>query len=304
MRRRRIVFGAAILSMIVLGLGVLAVRRTADSAKGADSVKSRGLSPSPSRVLLVGDSLAYQSSGYFKSILAGDGATAYTATYGGTALCDWLPILPALLRQSRPSVVELEFYGDHFTPCSTRGTSASHPLTKAYLVENYAAAARASAIDIRAAGARAVWVVAPVSSSNDPLPLLIAKAEYGASRQIVPSILDNAGSYVLAGGKFTRSLPCLTWEPCPPIDGQHGMAIVRSPDGLHFCPVSVTGAKGQVGRCPVWSSGAWRFAAAMAGPVVGSVSLSNPPTKPPLGLPISHERPGPVSSTSRANSSP
>jgi len=42
---------------------------------------------------------------------------------------------------------------------------------------------------------------------------------------------------------------------------------VRSPDGVHLCPV------GNVFDCPVWSSGAWRFGRAMAAPVVRDYKL-------------------------------
>jgi hypothetical protein len=75
---------------------------------------------------------------------------------------------------------------------------------------------------------------------------------------------------VLDHGQYTDSLPCLPNEPCtgPVI---HGVRTnrVRAPDGVHFCPVTVLGRA----PCPVWSSGAFRFGAAMAAPVIADFGL-------------------------------
>ena len=61
------------------------------------------------------------------------------------------------------------------------------------------------------------------------------------------------------GGTFARTLPCLIGEPCTgPVVGGVPSNVVRSPDGVHFCPVTVVRVS-----CPVYSSGAFRFADAM-----------------------------------------
>jgi hypothetical protein len=49
---------------------------------------------------------------------------------------------------------------------------------------------------------------------------------------------------------------------------------VRSPDGTHFCPTSSGGANGLVGRCAAYSSGAFRYASAMAAPIRADFHLS------------------------------
>jgi hypothetical protein len=71
----------------------------------------------------------------------------------------------------------------------------------------------------------------------------------------------------MANGAFTWSLPCLPFEPCT---GASGTNIVRSPDGVHFCPTGDTTIEGYFEVCNVYSSGAFRFAAAMLGPALKS----------------------------------
>ena len=73
---------------------------------------------------------------------------------------------------------------------------------------------------------------------------------------------------------FVSMLPCLFFEPCtgPTIAGVR-TDIVRSPDGVHFCPNQVGNAVGVVPGCDAYSSGAFRFAAAMAGPVIREFGL-------------------------------
>jgi hypothetical protein len=223
------------------------------------------------RVLLVGDSLAYEAAGYFSAILSNYDATVSAATVGGTALCDWLPLLPSLLATNRPTVVELEFYGDNFTPCTF--DRKEHAEVGPELVANYAAAAGKAAREIHGSGAYVIWVSAPVAASDDPRPEQISNAEYQASRSIVPEALDDAGEAVLAHGRFTWTLPCLPTEPCPTINGRSIGAVVRSEDGLHFCPTDERAQRGVTGPCSVWSSGAWRFAAAMAAAVTKHFGL-------------------------------
>jgi hypothetical protein len=73
----------------------------------------------------------------------------------------------------------------------------------------------------------------------------------------------DAGRAVVAGGRFTATLPCLPSEGAA--DGcVDGRIPVRALDGVHFCPRREgPGTDG----CPVYSSGAVRFGFAMAQPV-------------------------------------
>ena len=75
----------------------------------------------------------------------------------------------------------------------------------------------------------------------------------------------DAGAAVLDRGKWTETLLCLPNEPCTSTD-VHGapVNVVRAPDGMHFCPTAPVAVNGVTPLCPVWSSGAFRFASAMA----------------------------------------
>ena len=77
----------------------------------------------------------------------------------------------------------------------------------------------------------------------------------------------DAGAAVLENGRFTETLPCLPGEG--PAQGcRHGEIQVRAADGAHFCPDVIYPPGDPAGACAVWSSGAFRFGAAMARPVV------------------------------------
>jgi hypothetical protein len=80
----------------------------------------------------------------------------------------------------------------------------------------------------------------------------------------------DAGAAVLDHGRWTATMPCLVTEPCTgSADGiDHGVNVVRSPDGTHFCPTAGTAEQGVTDGCAVWSSGAYRFGSAMAVPII------------------------------------
>ena len=57
-------------------------------------------------------------------------------------------------------------------------------------------------------------------------------------------------------------MPCLRNEPCSQVDTNAQRANqVRALDGAHFCP---TPKVSPTANCPVWSSGALRFALGLA----------------------------------------
>ena len=81
----------------------------------------------------------------------------------------------------------------------------------------------------------------------------------------------HAVTYVDAGtavesrsGGFTRQLPCMSIEPSC---GTNGTNVVRSPDGIHFCPDGTPATRGVTGPCDEYSPGAFRFALAIVSAV-------------------------------------
>ena len=80
------------------------------------------------------------------------------------------------------------------------------------------------------------------------------------------SVAPDAGAALVAADtSFTVTLPCLQDEPC--VGGIDGQNVVRSADGIHFCPSNAEADRGVTGECPVWSSGAHRYGHTLAAPV-------------------------------------
>ena len=78
----------------------------------------------------------------------------------------------------------------------------------------------------------------------------------GLIAAVGPNLQVPAGTTIVdAGGQYVLQLPCLPGEAeC----GPDGSNVVRSDDGVHFCPGP------NLKPCPVYSSGALRFAMAIS----------------------------------------
>jgi hypothetical protein len=69
------------------------------------------------------------------------------------------------------------------------------------------------------------------------------------------------------GGGWTKVMPCYPFEVSNTQACVDGLVNVRSADFGHFCPTTAAPIAGVVPTCEVWSSGAWRYAAAMTAAV-------------------------------------
>jgi hypothetical protein len=224
-------------------------------------------------VILYGDSLAWEAQAPFRAALLAAGVPqVVTRTYGGTAICDWLPQMRIDEEELHPQAVVIEFSGDAFTPCM-RGRRGQ-PLTGAAYYEKYRSDAR-TALSIFAGGDTTVYLAgAPISRhawlSRDPhadrlnrLYASLADPEAGVH-------YVDAGSSVLNHGRWTETLPCLAQQPCTGGPGADAgpVNVVRAPDGNHFCPVAPPAIQGVTLACPIYSSGAYRYGTAMADAVL------------------------------------
>ncbi len=232
--------------------------------------------PSPPRIALYGDSLSMQSAQYFQFFANADGAAVLLGAYSGMAICDVLPRMSSDVTSWKPNVAVVQFSGNTFTACMKGYTFG----TPAYY-EKYRKDAQ-TAIDIlRGHGARVLLMGAPIDSSarlsENVTRLNAIYADLARANRDVTYV--DAGRSVLADGKFTWTLPCLTFEPCP---GASGTNVVRSPDGLHFCPTGKAPIEGPYAVCDVYSSGALRFAIAMLGPAIGAESHRPATTAAPV----------------------
>jgi hypothetical protein len=226
---------------------------------------------------LFGDSLAVQSEPYFNFLLqAGGKATVSDFAYGGTAACDWLPEMREYARTAHPRAVVLEFEGNTFTPCMhgcPAGSSAA--------VSRYCSAVTTAIHVFLGVGTHVFLVGTPISRTQ----WIAHDSDWDALNLALAALAEKYPghvTYVDAGRavegphqSFVWTLPCLFFEPCTgPTIGGVRTNVVRSPDGVHFCPDQSGNAVGQVTRCDVYSSGAFRFAAAMAGPVIRDFGLA------------------------------
>jgi hypothetical protein len=233
------------------------------------------------RVVLYGDSLAWQSRDFFAAALAGAGITQVTTrTFGGTAICDWFPQMRADAASLHPDAVVVEFSGNALTRCM-RALDGSALAGAAYF-EKYAADA-AAVLDIFTPGHALVFFAgAPISRraerTGDPTAPTLHAIYATLARSTPYGRYTDAGASVLADGRWAETLPCLAGEPCTGGRDANGtpVNVVRSPDGAHFCPGAAAAVRGVTGACSVWASGAWRFGNAMAAPVIAELAARQP----------------------------
>jgi hypothetical protein len=215
------------------------------------------------RVVLVGDSLADEASSVIRYLTPGK--LMIPRYFGGTAPCDWLD---RELQATPTTVVVITFTGNNHGDCMLDAFDA--PMVDDELVEKYTADVRVLIDRATAAGA---WVVLVGQPRHHPV--LDADVEIEGLNAAYRELADTLPhvSFVDAGhhvetpdGHYTDRLPCTEHDvDCAP----DGTTIVRG-DGVHFCPVV------QVNPCPVWSSGAVRFGAAIATAVNDPTELQRP----------------------------
>ncbi len=226
-------------------------------AAGVDALAAQTatwLAPSATidRIVLVGDSLAQETFSFIEYLTPA--ATVSPRFWGGTAPCDWLG---ADLGSGPSSVVVITFTGNSLTPCMADG--AGGHLADDALVERYRADLGVLVDRARRSGARVVLVGQPYRAPSFDADLEVAGInevlqQYAASFAHV-SFVDAGAAVETPDGRYAERLPCTpTDSDCAP----DGTTVVRG-DGVHFCPIAGENP------CSVWSSGAFRFGAAIAG---------------------------------------
>jgi hypothetical protein len=227
-------------------------------------------------VVIFGDSLTYQAEPYFNLLVqAGGKAVVSDYAFGGTAVCDWLPKMRAVANSERLQAAVLEFVGNTFTPCMDNCVVGSQAAVGRYC-SNLSVAIQIFV----AVGTHVFLEGTPIDYhewvTHDPHwndlnnAIAVLAEKYPGEVTYV-----DAGKAVEGSDQsFVWTLPCLYFEPCtgPTISGVKSN-VVRSPDGTHFCVGQSGNAVGQVDACRIYSSGAFRFAAAMAGPVIAWLHL-------------------------------
>jgi hypothetical protein len=220
--------------------------------------KSARAAVASGQVDLFGDSLGYQAEPYLtKFFTETNDYTVSSYTYGGTATCDWLSRM-AVAALERPRAAILVFSGDAFTPCMEGVALQGSRYFALYTTYTEQAIAI-----FRAVSAHVFLVGTPVNKASvagwDHLDSIYRQLALADPLTVT---YVNAGAAVeTVTGHFARTLPCMSIEPTC---GSDHTNIVRSPDGIHFCPDGIPATRGVTGPCDEYSSGAFRFALAIA----------------------------------------
>jgi hypothetical protein len=206
---------------------------------------------------LFGDSLGYQAEPYLDKLLADKGGyTVSNNTFGGTATCDWLSKMTVAAGE-HPRAAILVFSGNAFTPCM-EGVALRSP----DYYDLYTGYTEQAIRIFSAVGAHVYLVGTPIDQSSvvgwDRLDHIYRQMAEANPRAV--TYVDAGTAVESASGGFAWQLPCLRFEPsCGPA----GTDIVRSPDGVHFCPDGTPATRGVTGPCDEYSPGAFRFAHAI-----------------------------------------
>lgn len=243
---------------------------TASPAPVVSTVSSPGVSSTSSprvdepfdkqfdTVVLLGDSLLKEALPYLHTELTN--LTVVDLAFGGTAACDGLGLLPML---TSGTVAVLSYTGNSLTPCmAVGGTHLKGDELLAKYHDDVATLVQRSIT----AGASVLLVGQPVRSESHGGNEIVddLNAFYEGLADATPTVVHfvDAGAAVEGNdGSFTPTLPCLVGErEC----GPGGYNVVRSNDGLHFCP-----GLEAFDDCTTYSSGAYRFAMTIAAALIG-----------------------------------
>jgi hypothetical protein len=239
------------------------------SGKGATTTSSTTSIPAevhyPPRVALFGDSLSWEAQPYYTSLVHATGETALTYdSHGGTAVCDWLSRMAEVATSYHPVAVQLQFSGNALTSCMAGYAPPSQAFLNKYRADTLAAIQVFVPV-----GTHVFLIGAPINQSQRSDPdwkaLNLQYAEIAAADPTHVTYVDAGTAVEGPNHTWVQTLPCLAIEPClgPVLEGVPSNDV-RAPDGAHFCPVVSGDQSGVIGGCPVYSSGAFRYANAMA----------------------------------------
>lgn len=184
-------------------------------------------------VAMFGDSITQSASSELRLMYAADhpGSSLTVSAMGGTALCDWVPrIRQAIARPAaeRPAAIVLAWNGNNLTPC------AAQPIGSAAFLASYRTAMDQVAEAARTSGVTVVWAKTLVRAETDPAPGLnetfATMAEAHGWK-----VVDASRAVADTHGRWTKTLPCLTWETAAQ-GCTDGRIDVRSSDRTHFGP--------------------------------------------------------------------
>jgi hypothetical protein len=219
-------------------------------------------------VTFFGDSLVNRSSVFVHPDFNRSTTTVQVHATAGSALCDWLASIDRLTPATAPTVAVIEFIGNHRTPC----ISHSRNFIAQYGVDLTEAIRHLLAIGVKGV------VVDRGPITDNPLwnwlPRLLKEYQAVIASFHSPAVAyDYWADLSVEGphGRFSWTKTCLKVERDHGLCPASGREVVRSSDGVHFCPVAL-----YRNQCPVYASGSYRFVRALA----TMVGVFEPSTRP------------------------
>lgn len=259
--------------------------------------------PTKPIVYVYGDSLTWESQDYI-NFLGNTKFDIRVISTGGTAVCDYSNSVFADAERDRPAMVVLAFTGNAMTQCMN-GFSTESAIASKYVRDITAIAERLKAVAVPLAlvtpppGLQPQNSIATTSGIDAQAVLtasdlgeLSAQSQSGyqigqlppgysshtsllvksyrdwvdlfRSRGYDVGIIDGTTPFTTSSGEWTKVQPCLPYETAA-AGCTNGTIDVRGGDMAHFCPTVSTSVNGIVDGCTKWSSGSWRYAAAITG---------------------------------------
>ena len=257
------------LPIVLLAVGLVASLLGAPAAKAEEPL-----------VLVYGDSLLYEAQPFAEQLLREVGHVEFhVGGFGGAATCDFQPLFEQDAAKYHPVAVVLAFSGNAISPCM-RNPDGSFVDHQEWL-RRYREDTIKAIVTFRP-GSPQIWLgTAPISKGQEDAhdygvhELANMFRQFAADNPRV-HVAESGAAVMYNGTQYARWLPCLASEPC-----QGGVDIWGRPvnfvrnqwDGAHFCP----GPFPIVERCPIYSSGAMRFAGGLLIPVLQSLGRFDPP---------------------------
>jgi hypothetical protein len=215
----------------------------------------------PRRIALFGDSLSFEAARYLQALVRTSRRwNVQQQSLPGTAICDWFPQMEQSRRDFRPQTVAFEYVGNDILPCM-RNADGSQLSNADYLARWRRDTRRA--IDMFGPRVKIILIGGPEMKDHD-------NRVYGIFRDLAKEFRNvtvvDGGRLVTPHRTWVKTLPCLLGEPCTgPVRNGVRTNVVRAWDTVHFCPKIVTFGT----PCPVYSSGAYRFAVTVFEAITG-----------------------------------
>ncbi len=183
-------------------------------------------------VVVYGDSLSVEAREYLGWYL-GDRFTPVIVAVSGTSPCDHIDNMGERVRRGeRPAMVVLAFVGNGNTasPCIKEEPRFSLPIAEVYTVDLATAAGLWGRAGVPVALVAGPPVV-PLAWNDEWVERAEAvRAAVGATARSTGARLIDVAPVFTEMGRPVMRATCRAWDLCS------GTVVIRSADGLHFCP--------------------------------------------------------------------